>query len=203
MRTLDLGRRVELVPMDPHCHDITLALYLSGHRFRVHTYSSREAALHRVAFLRKAMASMGGMRAVGGELEFECGHIHLAAVRRLFLTAAKSPTAALPAPFPLEVTDKKSGLLVSAVSLGSGRYELRASGPEEGKDARLAAIANGLKKLAEMSEEAGQLAFPCGQSHDPLAGLLLPRALNVRATLREEEQSASRGVLVAPSARKE
>ncbi len=26
-RTRDLGRRVELVPMDPHCRNITLALY--------------------------------------------------------------------------------------------------------------------------------------------------------------------------------
>ena len=62
---------------------------------------------------------------------------------------------------------------------------------------------NGLRKLAEMEDRGDILAFSCGQSHDPLIGLLLPRALNVRATLREEEAAATRGVLVAPSAQKE
>ncbi len=44
-----------------------------------------------------------------------------------------------------------------------------------------------------------QVAFSCGQSHDALAGLLLPRALNVRVALRDEETAAGRGVLAAPS----
>ena len=42
--------------------------------------------------------------------------------------------------------------------------------------------------------------FPCGESHDQLIGLLLVRAQNLRAVLREEEMKASRGVLAAPSA---
>jgi hypothetical protein len=46
------------------------------------------------------------------------------------------------------------------------------------------------------------LAFPCGHSHDALIGLLLPRALNVRAVLREEEAAVGRGNLVAPSQQK-
>ena len=47
------------------------------------------------------------------------------------------------------------------------------------------------------------VAFPCGLTHDALVGLLLPRALNVRAALREEETKATRGVLVSPGAREE
>ena len=35
-----------------------------------------------------------------------------------------------------------------------------------------------------------------------LVALLLPRALNVRAILREEEDAGSRGMLVAPSQQK-
>jgi len=46
------------------------------------------------------------------------------------------------------------------------------------------------------------VVFPCGRPHDELMGLLLPRALNARAALREEEMAASRGMLVAPSAQK-
>jgi len=46
------------------------------------------------------------------------------------------------------------------------------------------------------------VTFSCGQAHDALVGLLLVRALNVRAVLREQEMTASRGVLSAPSAQK-
>jgi hypothetical protein len=46
------------------------------------------------------------------------------------------------------------------------------------------------------------VAFGCKQTHDSLVGLLLVRALNVRAVLREQEMTASRGVLSAPSAQK-
>jgi len=38
------------------------------------------------------------------------------------------------------------------------------------------------------------------ERHDVLVGLLLPRAVNVRAAIREEEMSQTRGVLTAPSA---
>lgn len=194
MLTLDLGRRVELVSMDPHCHEISLALYLQGHRYRIHTYSRHDSAAHRVNFLRAAMASLGAMTIDNEELAFSCGDIHLAAVRRLFLTVAKLSTGTeLPAPMPLETLDRKSGKMIRAQSLGNGEYQVPAEGP----------VKNGLRKLAEMDDKGDTLAFPCGQSHDPLIGLLLPRALNVRATLREEEAAATRGVLVAPSAQKE
>ena len=70
---------------------------------------------------------------------------------------------------------------------------------------RVNRLANGLRKLGEMTavpDHPDQLAFPCGQSHDELVGLLLPRALNVRAILREEEEASTRGLLVAPSQQK-
>ena len=71
---------------------------------------------------------------------------------------------------------------------------------------RRSAIAGGLVKLGEMEwAEGGQdeVAFLCGQAHDELIGVLLVRALNVRAILREQEMSASRGQLLAPSAQEQ
>jgi hypothetical protein len=44
------------------------------------------------------------------------------------------------------------------------------------------------------------VSFPCGERHDALVGLLLVRAQNLRAALREEELTATRGILAAPSA---
>ena len=83
-------------------------------------------------------------------------------------------------------------------------YRLEADGADEATRARLeATIANGLVKLAEMERGPGravEVAFACGRAHDAIVGLLLPRALNVRAALREQEAAAARGILAAPSA---
>ena len=49
---VNIGRRIELVPIDPHFKDITIALYLqdldSRAVFRVHTYSRIEGAAKRI-----------------------------------------------------------------------------------------------------------------------------------------------------------
>ena len=67
----------------------------------------------------------------------------------------------------------------------------------------ITAIAGGLKKLGEMNTDPenpdDRIVFSCGHSHDALVGLLLVRAPNVRVILRQEEATASRGVLTAPS----
>jgi hypothetical protein len=121
------------------------------------------------------------------------------------LETIKLPPAVPNAPKPLTVLDKKSGRNITAASQGGGRYQITADGPEDGKAARIDGVVGGLVKLAEVvlvEGSPGQFAFPCGSSHDALVGLLLPRALNVRAILREEESAGGRGLLVAPSQQK-
>jgi hypothetical protein len=207
--TRDLGKRIELISMDPHFHNITIALYRQDHAGRpeylVHTYSRVEGTKQRIESIRRSMATLGELLQSGDWLHFSCGAEHQAAMRRTFLEAAKlSPDSAV-APKPLSVLDKKSGRNISAQSLGGGRYQIVGDGPEDGKAARIDAIVGGLVKLAEVvpvEGTSGQVAFPCGKSHDALLGLLLPRALNVRAILREEESAGGRGLLVAPSQQK-
>ena len=195
--TRDLGTRIELVSMDSHCHEITLGLYQQGHEFLIHSYSGHPDGPGRLAFLRDAGVMLGGLVNSNGQLTFPCGTIHKAAIRRVFLESAKLPTGSTLHSKPLTIFDKKSNQQIVVQSLGAGRYEVLADGP------RVEAITYGLKKVAELQESGpGVVAFPCGQSHDDLIGLLLPRALNVRAILREEESVATRGVLVAPSAQK-
>jgi hypothetical protein len=204
--TLDLGRRIELVSMDPRFHNITVALYeREAHTYLVHSYSRIAGTAERLNSIRGAMQAMAGLESAGGGLRFSCGAAHRAAIRRAFLEACKLAPDSTSEPKPMRILDKKSGLTVHASSLGSGLYELSADGPGEQWASRVEAIVAGLKKLAEMEfypGEAHKVRFACGQLHDPLVGLLLPRALNVRAVLREEEMAASRGVLAAPSAQK-
>ncbi len=210
--TIDLGRRIELVPMDPHFHNISIALYRQetgdGPVFLVHSYSNREGARQRVEFVARAMAILGGLEPVPGEtrkLRFPCRAEHLFACRRVFLEACKLDPSQPVEPRPLRILDKKSNRTITVSSQGDGVYLLAADGEELDKASRIEAVANGLVKLGQMQvgvSGGDSVAFGCGQAHDALVGLLLVRALNVRAVLREQEMTASRGVLSAPSAQK-
>jgi len=207
--TLDLGRRIELVSMDPHFSNITIGLYQCSTNaepeYLVHSYSRLPGVRDRLNGLVRAMQVLAGMVLSGDRLRFPCGARHQLAARRTFLEACKLGSSAPAEPRPLEIIDKKLNHRVTVRSLGSGLYELAADAPPEVAGSRLESIAGGLNKLAELNFVPGQphrVQFGCGHAHDALVGLLLPRALNVRAILREQEVAASRGVLVAPSAQK-
>ena len=53
-------------------------------------------------------------------------------------------------------------------------------------------------QMTPFEGSANRVGFECGHSHDALVGLLLTRAMNVRAVIRELENAAARGVLAAP-----
>ena len=214
-RLLELGERLELVSMDPHFHDISISLYRStgeggASGFLAHSYSTREGAAERLGFVMRAMAVMGGMGPAPGQperLAFACGAAHKAAVKRLFLEACKRATGAEVAAQPMRVYDKKNDLTIDATAVGDERYRIAAAGSEGNDKAaqRVDGVTRGLIKLAELEPgaEPGEVRFPCGFSHDELVGLLIGRALNVRAAMREAEAAAARGILAAPSAQQQ
>ena len=207
----DIGTRIELLPMDGHFHDITVALYrqstAAGPAFRVHTYSSLPGAEERLEDIRSLMTTLGGLQPsveAPGLLAFPCGEEHGLAVRRLFLEACKIASTEDAAPLPLSTVDRKSGLTIVAEPLGEGQYRVEAVGEadERFRSRRVGVIVNGLMKLGEMRRVEGArdcVGFDCGHPHDELVGLLLVRAPNVRAIVREQESLAARGVLAAPS----
>ncbi|MCY4568167.1 MAG: hypothetical protein OXD49_07640 [Candidatus Poribacteria bacterium] len=213
-RIVDIGRRIELIPIDPHFHDITIGLYrqqladattgTDTPAFLVHTYSQMTGATERIEAVAEAMQILGGMlKTADGLLYFPCKHTHEAACRRVFLEACKLTSNTPAEPRPLNILDRKSQLTITVDSTGSGIYRVRANGEGRGAARRISAIAGGLMKLGEMEDiETGNkdtVGFACGHSHDALVGLLLIRAPNVRITLREAEMGAARGVLSAPS----
>lgn len=208
---LDLGRRVQLQSMDPHCSDITIGLYEQPDeqgrpRYVVHSYGKAEGVEDRLAFLAGAMAKLGGMETVAGAahaVRWPCGDAHLAATKRLFVEACKLSKPSELGDRPASIEDAKAGGTVEVLARNGGRYEIVALAAGGEAEARLKAICAGYLKLAEMERwedsETG-VRFACGMSHDPLMRLLLFRAMNARAALREQEMMASRGVLAAPSA---
>jgi len=206
-QTISIGRRIELVPMDARFEDISIALYRqqdeAGPVYQVHTYSKKPGVPERIQFVADAMIVLGGMEPAGeGKTRFPCGYDHAMAVKRVFLEACKlDPSGPIEAR-PLQIRDRKSGLEIAVLSKGAGVYDVTALGEGKDRDRRIRVISAGLMKLAELDEVEGslsQVAFPCGYSHDALIGLLLVRAPNVRAALREQEMATSRGVLAAPS----
>ena len=56
-----------------------------------------------------------------------------------------------------------------------------------------------LRAQMQLDEENCMVAFPCNCDHDAMMGMMLFRAQNVRAAMREEADAASRGVLAPPS----
>lgn len=205
---VNIGRRVELVPIDTHFKDITIALYRQQVNdravYQVHTYSRLDGAMNRIQEIVKSMCILGGMQETSdGLIYFPCGERHEAACRRVFLEACKHSSDTPVEHRPLITLDKKSQLTISVESVGNGIYNVSSNGEGRSAARRVAAIAGGLKKLGEMNSDAensdDSINFSCGHAHDALVGLLLVRAPNVRVILRQEEASATRGVLSAPS----
>jgi len=205
----DLGQRVELVSMDPRCHDVSFGLYRKetpeGPVAVVYSYSTKAGTDERVAFITAALAALGGLELVvaGGDqaVRLPCRDWHNAAMKRLFLDCFRvEPTGDL-SPRPLQAPDTRSEQTITLAPLGDGAYRVESSPAADGEEPRAPAIARALVRLVQIEElDETTVRFPCGRDHHELMGLMLVRAQNLRASLREEELTASRGVLTAPSA---
>jgi hypothetical protein len=201
----DLDHRIELVSMDRYCADITVALYLlaDGRTAVVHSYAGHPDVADRLAWLAGAMRVLGGMRGTERAVDFACGTWHDRAARRVFLEACKLDPGLPVASRPFAVDDTRTNQAITVASLDQGAYRVTAVATDPTAASRAPAVAAGLAKLADLETDPDDDAivrFPCGAQHDELIGVLLPRAINVRAALREQELAASRGILVAPSA---
>lgn len=190
--------------MDLYCADVSIALYEhpdAGSAI-VHSYSERTGVTDRVDWIAAAMRELGGMTGDGKSVAFPCGALHERAICRLFLDVCRIDPSTPRLPRPLTALDPRTERTVVAESRAGGTYRIGTTGGDTTALARDSAIAAGLAKVAELQvddDDTTIIRFPCGASHDGLVGVLLPRAINVRATLREQELAATKGILVAPS----
>ncbi len=194
------GKCLELVPTDPHFHDISVGLYIKDGICTVWSFSSRPGADERLEQIRDQMAVLGGLTPVENthnQVSFPCGKPHLRLVKFLLTQAVNKSPDYSAAGEELSIKDTKSALVLTASGADSdGRWVYQISGEGEAANVplRLRAVVAGFVRYGEM-EKLGdtEVSFNCGQRHDGLVRVLLPYSRNVSAVENMLEEEALRG----------
>ena len=194
------GKCLELVPVDPHFHDITVGLYVKDATCTVWTFSQKPGAQERLGRIRDQMVALGGLLPVDAthnQLEFDCGFLHLRPLKFLLtLAVGKSPDYR-PVNDELSIQDTKTKLTLRVfVSEGADGWVYRVSGEGEAPNVpmRLKAVAAGFVRYGEMEKTSDEeVTFPCGQRHDRLLQVLLPYSRNVSSVENMMAEEALRG----------
>ena len=192
------GRCLELVPIDPNFHDISVALYEKDGIATVWTFSRRKGVEDRIRQIRDQIAALGYMEPVAGthnQLRPPCGVIHQRPLKFLMMQAVEKGPSFTHSERP--VKDLRSDLMLSFESTevdGRTVYRVRGEGEARNPAGRLRAITGGFVRYGEMVRaEDGGVAFCCGARHDQLMRLLLPYARNVSGTQDMLDADALRG----------
>ena len=196
----EYGKCLELVPMDPHFHGISVGLYLKDGVCSLWSFSGKPGVEERIAAIRDQFVALGGLTPIDGthnQSKFLCGDLRLRALRFLLAQAGgKSPDFS-PEGDGLSIRDTRTKLTLSVTgreSAGRCIYEISGAGEAPSIPARLRMVVAGFVRYGEM-EKVGdaEVAFPCGQRHDPLMGILMPYSRNISAVENMMEADAIRG----------
>ena len=193
----EYGTCLELVPIDPHFHDISIGLYSKGGIATVWTFSRRDGVEERIERVRDQLAKLGDMDPLEGthnQLRPRCGMIHQRPLKFLMMQAVeKDPSFDYPQG---PVKDLRSPLMLDFESEeidGRTVYRLTAEGEAPRAAGRMRAITSGFVRYGEMERVGEGVSFRCGARHDQLMRLLLPYARNVTGTQDMLEADALRG----------
>lgn len=193
----EYGKCLELVPIDPHFHDISVGLYSREGVATVWTFSRRQGVETRIEQIRDQLVKLGDMEPVEGthnQLRPPCGTIHQRPLKFLMMQAVeKDPSFDYPQGL---VKDLRSPLMLGFESEeidGRTVYRVTAEGEAPRAAGRLRAILSGFVRYGEMERVGDGVSFSCGARHDQLMRLLLPYARNVTGTQDMLEADALRG----------
>ena len=194
------GECLELIPMDPHFHQISVGLYVKDDICTVWTFSQKPGVQERVRQIRDQLVALGGMEAVGGvddQVRPPCGYLHLRPVKFLLAQAVGKDHDYSPPQGEMSIKDTKTKLMLSVTGRGGdGRWVYQVSGEGEAPNipARLRLVVAGFVRYGEMEKVSDtEVSFPCGERHDQLIRLLMPYSRNVSAVESMMEAEALRG----------
>lgn len=181
------GRCLQLIPVDRNFRDITIGLHEKSGVLTVWSYSSKPGVSKRLRQVRDGMVILGGLlpeTSTQNQARFACGEIHVTALRILFEEAVGRQAESLSSPSPLQVQDLRSHLVLNAIPRERREgwmYQISTSGSDDTEIAqqRVRSTIGGLQRHGEMElTDPAAVAFPCGERHDELVGLLLTYARN-------------------------
>ena len=194
------GKCLELVPMDPHFHDITVGLYVKDGTCTVWTYSRKPQVEDRIERIRDQMVSLGGLTPVEGthnQVTFPCGFLHVRPVKFLLSqSVGKDPDYSAPEG-EMSIRDTKTSLMLSVAGReedGRWVYEVSGEGEAPNIPLRLRMVVAGFVRYGEMEKVSDtEVSFPCGRRHDELTRLVMPYSRNISAVESMMEAEALRG----------
>ena len=195
--------------MDQYFHNISIALHETTYNnrpaFTLNSYSKKSEATERLLQITSILNLISGVERAPEDLlviYFQCGHAHTSAIRRALIEACKLDPKNNFIPKPLDIFDKKSNAKIEMLSKGNGMYQANSNEDNPKLTRRLASLAAGYIKLAEMeavTNNPNAVQFSCSKDHHKLISMLLKLAINARGVLRAQELAAARGVLSSPS----
>ena len=194
------GRCLELVPMDPNFHNISVGLYVKADVCTLWTFSRKPGASERIAQVRGQLVALGGMEPVAGthdQARFACGQVHERPLKFLLSQAVGKAPDYAPPDGEMSIRDLRSPLtLVVTGGESGGRWLYNVSGRGDAPNpaARLRMVVAGFLRYGEM-EKVGDhdVAFPCGARHDALMRLLMPYSRNISSVEGMMAAEALRG----------
>lgn len=194
------GHCLEIVPMDPNFHNISVGLYVQNDTFTVWTFSQKPGVQDRVEKIRDQLVALGDMVAVQGtrnQARFACGHLHERPCKFLLNQAVGKAPDYAPPQGEMRIKDSKSALMLSVT--GSAQddrwvYKISAQGEAPNMAVRLRMIVAGFLRYGEMDKVSDTaVAFACTQRHDALMRLLLPYSRNISSVEGMMAAEALRG----------
>lgn len=196
----EYGKCIELVPMDPYFHNISVGLYLKDGIFTVWSYSNRPGVHQRISNIRDGFVALGGMAPTpDSDIQFTppCGRLHLRALGFLLSQIVGKNPDFSPPTGNLTIRDTKTRLTLNVTGKPvDGRWVYQVTADEEVRSAaaRLRLVVAGFVRYGEMEKVSdSEVTFPCGHRHDELMRILLPYSRNISAVENMMEADALRG----------
>jgi len=194
------GKCLELVPIDPDFHGITVGLYVKDATCTVWTFSRKPGAQDRIRAIRDRLAVLGGLAPVEtahNQVRFPCGHLHLRLLKFLLAQSVGRNPGYSTANQELAIKDTKTELTLKVSGTErDGRWVYEVSGEGQAPDIplRLRMVVAGFVRYGEMEKVSDtEVIFPCGRRHDELIRVLLPYSRNVTAVESMMAEEALRG----------
>ena len=196
----EYGKCIELVPMDPYFHNISVGLYLKDGIFTVWSYSNRPGVHQRISNIRDGFVALGGMAPTpDNDIQFTspCGRSHLRALGFLLSQIVGKNPDFSPPTGDLTIRDTKTRMTLNVTGKDAGDrwvYEVAADEEARRAAARLRLVVAGFVRYGEMEKVSdNEVSFPCGHRHDELMRILLPYSRNISAVENMMEADALRG----------